>query len=248
MASAAFAQCPSKEKISTGLQKITQRNVNVLNAKQSVLSGICEIHASVEGRNVVAYTDPTGNYFLMGQIIDVAGEKNLTQAAMQELDRFTPEEMSQLDALVAFTAGSGDKTVYYVSDPGCPFCDKAEQVLKEMIDQNKLTVKVLLYPLLPMHKEAEPQSIAIICDNKGMEGLIQNYNSENQCDEGRKKVDGTIEFMKKKGIQGTPAYIFPDGTRQMGVMDAKALMQRLDQGNKSEEKSNEASKAAPKKK
>jgi thiol:disulfide interchange protein DsbC len=86
---------------------------------------------------------------------------------MQELDRFTAEEMRQLDALVAFKAGSGDKTFYYVSDPECPFCEKAEQILKEMIDQNKITVKVLLYPLLPMHKDAEPQSIAIICDNKG---------------------------------------------------------------------------------
>jgi thiol:disulfide interchange protein DsbC len=183
----------------------------------------------------------------MGQIIDVAGEKNLTQAALQELDRFTPEEMSKLESLVAFTAGSGDKSVYYVSDPGCPFCDKAEQVLKQMIDQNQLTVKVLLYPLLPMHKEAEPQSIAIICDNKGMEGLMQNYKSDNQCAEGREKVDGTIEFMKKKGIQGTPAYVFPDGTRQMGVMDAKAIMQRLGQ-NESGEKSKERPNSTPKKK
>jgi thiol:disulfide interchange protein DsbC len=111
-----------------------------------------------------------------------------------------------------------------------------------------MTVKVLLYPLLPMHKEAEPQSIAIICDKKGMEGLMQNYKSENQCAEGRKKVDGTIEFMKKKGIQGTPAFIFPDGTRQMGVMNANAIMQKLSEPAKAGEKAKEAPKSAPKKK
>src|SRR5690606_31947039 len=102
----------------------------------------------------------------------------------------------------------------------------------EMIAQNKLSVKVLLYPLLPMHKEAEPQSIAIICDNKGMQGLMQNYKSENQCPEGRKKVDETMAFMKKKGIQGTPVYIFPDGTRQMGVLSASAIMQKLNEAEK----------------
>jgi thiol:disulfide interchange protein DsbC len=80
-----------------------------------------------------------------------------------------------------------------------------------------------------------------------MEGLMQNYKSENQCPDGRKKVEETIEFMKRKGIQGTPAYIFPDGTRQMGVLDANVIMRRLSEADQPKEKARETPKSAPKK-
>jgi thiol:disulfide interchange protein DsbC len=81
----------------------------------------------------------------------------------------------------------------------------------------------VLYPL-PMHKGAEEQCVAIICDNKGLEGLESRYNSENQCAQGQEKVRNTLSFLKEKGISGTPAYVFPDGTYNVGLVPREALL------------------------
>jgi thiol:disulfide interchange protein DsbC len=137
--------------------------------------------------------------------------------------------MKELDKLVAFTMGKKGPVVYLVTDPQCPYCKKAEEVLFPMAENGDITLKVLLFPL-PFHKGAKEECISIICDKKGGEGLKNRYRSENQCDMGKKKVEDTISYLRKKGISGTPTHIFQDGRFQSGVMQKEALLQRLSSG------------------
>lgn len=83
-----------------------------------------------------------------------------------------------------------------------------------------------MFPLA-MHKGAREQCVAVICDKKSFEDLEGGYKSENQCDEGAKKVDETIALLSSKGVTGTPTYIFPEGRFQSGVLEANALRQKL---------------------
>ena len=218
-----FAQCPSEEKVAEGLRKMLGRDVSVLKVQRSAMSGLCEAQMSVGGRKDVFYTDAEGSYLIRGPLYDVEKGTNLTEQVLTQLNRLNAEEMKQLEALVAFTAGTGPKVVYFVTDPQCPYCERGLKILKGLIDQGKLTVKFVLYPLA-MHEGADKQCISIICDSKGLEGLESQYKSENQCPEGREKVVNAVSFFKEKGIAGTPAYFFEDGTYQVGVMKEEALL------------------------
>jgi thiol:disulfide interchange protein DsbC len=80
-----------------------------------------------------------------------------------------------------------------------------------------------MFPL-PMHAGAREQSIASLCDKKGFEEFEAGYKSENQCAEGKKKVEETIAFLQGKGIGGTPTYILPDGRVRSGVMEENDLL------------------------
>lgn len=219
-------QCPSTEKVSEAFMKVFKRDTQIIRIQESIIPGLCEVAMMMNNRKGVLYIDPDSKFFVAGQIIDIAQGKNLTQEAMQELNRLTQEEMKKLDSLVAFTEGKSGKTMYYVTDPQCPYCKKGEEVLKKLIDEGKITVKFLFYPL-PMHQGAEQQCVSIICDNKGIKGLEEGYKSENQCPEGVKKVQDTMAFLKEKGISGTPVYIFPDGSYRPGFLQEDALLTAL---------------------
>lgn len=221
-----MAQCPSPEKIQEGFQNVFKREVKVLKVQPSAISGVCEVVVSVSGRKGVFYSDSTGSYFVTGQIWDVQNKQNLTQEVMMSLNRLTPEEMKQLEPLAAFTLGDSGKRIYFATDPQCGYCKKALQTLKKLVDEKKLTVKVLLYPLA-MHKEAEKECVSIICDNKGLKGLEEAYKSDNQCPEGVKKVKDTVAFLEGREINGTPVYIFPDGTYHMGLLPENVLLKKL---------------------
>jgi len=53
------------------------------------------------------------------------------------------------------------------------------------------------------------------------------YNSDNQCEAGKKKVEDTINFLREKGISGTPTYVFEDGRFHSGVLQKEALEGRI---------------------
>jgi len=222
-ASAALAQCPSSDKVQEGFRKTFGRDVKVLKVEASAIPSLCEVQMNLGGRNEIMYSDPEGKFFVMGPLFDVQKGVNLTEQALALLNRLGEQDMKQLESLVAFSSGTSEKVVYYVTDPECPYCTKGMETLKKLIGEGKLTVKFVLYPL-PMHKEAEAQCVAIICDKKGLEGLESKYRSENQCAEGQEKVRSTVAFLKGKSISGTPTYIFPDGIYHVGLMPPEALL------------------------
>jgi len=61
---------------------------------------------------------------------------------------------------IIFTFGKGDKEIYLVTDPECPYCRMMESKTKENLEQN-YKVHVILFPL-SFHKNAKAMSYYII--------------------------------------------------------------------------------------
>ena len=217
--------CPSPQEVQDNVKKTFNRTVKVEQVKSSVVDGLCEAIVTLNGQKRVLYTDRKGLFIINGQIFSVKDRTNITRSTIQELNRFTQAQLKVLDNLVAFEKGDG-KTLYFVTDPMCPYCKKAERILEELMNQGKIRVKFLLFPLR-FHKGAKEQCISIICDKKGLDGLKTQYRSNNQCEAGKKQVEDTIKFLQQKGITGTPTYIFMDGRYHSGVMKKEALLRRL---------------------
>ncbi len=218
--------CPSKEALQESIKKVFKRNLDVVEVKPGPVEGLCQVQVKLQGQNRIVYSDDAGKFLIAGQVFAVDNSSNLTRQALAEMNRLTKEELKKLESLTAFKIGSGDKVVYFVTDPMCPYCKKAEEILEPLAKMGKVEVRFLLFPL-KFHKGAKEQSISIICDNKGLEGLKQQYKSDNQCEEGKQKVENTIKLLESKGIRGTPTYIFEDGLYRSGVMQEKALKEKL---------------------
>ncbi len=222
-----FAQCPSKDVVQKAVEvAFKQNDVKVVNVTQGAVSCLCDVEVEQKGQKRMVYTDSAGQYLIAGQVLKASDGTNITQEAVSNLNRLSVMEIAQLDKFVAFTDGNKGKVVYLVTDPQCPYCQKAEAVLSEMVKKGEVQVKYILMPL-PFHKGAKEESISIICDKKAIEGLKSRYRSENQCAEGIKKIDDGIAFLQQKGITATPTYIFTDGRFQSGVLDENQLKQKL---------------------
>jgi thiol:disulfide interchange protein DsbC len=221
-----WAQCPEPEKLQESIRGFSKKEVEVKEVRPAAVPGLCEVQFRFKGKNQILYSDAEGKYVILGQIVEVASGRNISREAMEALMRLTPKELEELKPLVAFTAGESGKDIYYVTDPQCPYCKKGEELFKKLVEAGEVKVHYLLFPL-KFHKGAKEQSISVICDDKGLEGFHNGYKSENQCEEGKKKVEDTIAFMNKKGITGTPAYIFPDGPYRVGVQQEKTLRKLL---------------------
>jgi len=222
------APCPSKVKLQEALKKTFHQSIKVVNVSPSAMSGLCQIQVRFRKQNRIVYTDPKGEFLIAGQLFEVRGPRNLTRDALMEINRLTKEDFNKLDELVAFTIGKKGPTVYFVTDPQCPYCKKAENIINPLAKHGKVQVKYLLFPL-KFHKGSKEECISIICDRKGLEGFKNRYRSENQCEAGKKKIHKTLSFLMGKGITGTPTYIFPDGRYHSGVMNKKNLEARLSQ-------------------
>ncbi len=221
------AQCPSSDKLLPAIKKTFPKlQFEIGKVSPAEVAGLCQIQVKIGTQIHLLYSDSRGDFLLAGSLFEAKSGKNLTQETLQLLNRLTPEEMRQVESLTAFTMGQGKKVVYLATDPQCSFCKQAEALLKKVMEKEGFQVHFLLFPL-DIHKGAREQSIAILCDHKGVEGLEGNYQSDHQCAEGIKKVDGTIAFMKKKGISSTPTFIFSDGIYMSGVIPEEELRRRL---------------------
>ena len=221
------AECPSAEKIQKGIRKIFPKLQFDLNKiSQSEMPGLCQAQIKVGNQIYVLYSDHRGDFLISGNLFEIKNGRNLTMETQQAANRLSSEDMRTLETLSSFSLGTGKKIVYLATDPQCPYCKQAEAILKKLVAKEDLQVRFLMLPL-DIHKGAKEQCIAIICDNKGVEGFDSGYQSNNQCPEGIKKIENTIAFLNKKGISSTPTFIFNDGIYISGLPAEEDLRKRL---------------------
>lgn len=220
----AFGQCPTPEAVVKGFSSFAAKGIQVITVRPTAYAEICEVHVRVQNRDQIVYVGPNADFFLMGQLYESSSGRNLTRSALETITRFSPEEMAQLNETAAFSIGNSGKTLYYATDPNCPYCKTGSKVLEKMAAAGEIQVKFLLFPL---SKDARDQSVSVICDGKSLHEFEGGYRSDNQCADGIMKIEKTVTLLKEKGIGGTPTYIFPDGRFHSGLLKEEELRSRL---------------------
>ena len=97
------------------------------------------------------YLTKDKKYTILGRVLTKDGEV---------LAPNFPKNMEIIKKGVSFTFGNGNKDIYLVTDPECPFCRMMEKQKKEILKKN-YRVHVILMPL-PFHKYAKPMSYYIL--------------------------------------------------------------------------------------
>jgi thiol:disulfide interchange protein DsbC len=230
--------CPTPEALNKKLADL-RGPAKIVKVSPSPVPGLCEVIVKLPNkRRGIVYIDEKANYIITGKIFDIKTKKDLTTPKLIALNKdlnkrvFPPSKFKELDKFVAFTYGHSPNVVYLITDPDCPFCKRADAIVKELADKGNLTVKVILYPLEVLHPKAKEKAVALICDKKGMNELIEGYNSKNQCKRGKKKVESTISYMLKHRITATPTFIFPNGEMKAGVLPPEYIMNKIKEGQK----------------
>ena len=215
------AKCPSDAQIKEKVKDFIPQDFtveSVTNLKD--IAGLCEVVVKVGAQPIVFYMDKEGKYLLAGNLISIGDKKNLTRERQQEFMKVSQDILKELEKHVNLKFGEGQKYIYKITDPDCPFCKRSQPIIEEWAKKNNVEVRYILFPL-PIHPEAFPKSVAMICGKGKVEELYgdlsKDFISQNQCEEGKKAIEENLKLAEKLGIGGTPTFIGMNGKIHSGV-------------------------------
>jgi thiol:disulfide interchange protein DsbC len=188
---------------------------------KSALPGIFEVVMVGREGPMLAYTDDKARYVMVGDMLDIKMERNLTRERMDKLTAVKFDSLP-LGQAIKTVKGDGKRRLAVFSDIDCPYCKKLESELDKI---DNVTIYTFLYPL-PMHGDAPRKSKLIWC-SKDRAAAWDDYFRHGRLPAGKGDCDTPIEenlaLGAKLHIDGTPAMIFANGKRVPGYMPAARL-------------------------
>ncbi|PIV87841.1 MAG: thiol:disulfide interchange protein [Hydrogenophilales bacterium CG17_big_fil_post_rev_8_21_14_2_50_63_12] len=202
----------------------------VTDVSKTAVAGIYEV--VMEGRQgpMVAYTDDKARHVIVGDLLDIKSQRNLTRERMDKLTEVKFDSLPFANA-IKIVKGDGKRRLAVFSDLDCPYCKKLEGELAKV---DNVTIYTFPYPL-PMHTDAPRKSKVIWC-SKDRAAAWNDYMHKGKLPAGKgdcaNPIDENLALGAKLRIDGTPALIFANGKRVPGYLPATRLNDLLNAAEK----------------
>jgi thiol:disulfide interchange protein DsbC len=121
------------------------------------MPGIYEVRFRSSDNVQIIYTNADATHILIGRLIDVKTDRDLTEDRMRKLTTINMDTLPY-DLAVKVRRGNGKRTLVIFSDPHCPACKKFE---KELVTIDDITIHYFMYPVI--RPELADQSRAVWC-------------------------------------------------------------------------------------
>ena len=198
--------------------------VKVLDVQPSPLAGLYEVFLG----DSIVYSDATGDYLLLGSLMDTKNQRDLTLERVDALNAIDFESLP-LDRAIKVVKGNGKRRLAVFSDPDCPYCRQLE---KEMTELTDITVYTFLFPIAEIHPDATPKSRAIWCSPDRSQAWSAWMTEGKPPAPGSTCKDDPVDELQELGrklrVGSTPTLYLADGKRVMGTRPAKELDSLLD--------------------
>ena len=189
-------------------------NIQVSNIQATEMPGLYS--ASLD--NQIIYLDENAQYMLVGSMVRLKDQKNLTKDLMLQQNSVDWKQLPFKDAIKT-VKGTGKSQLFIFSDPNCPYCKRLEVELDKL---NDVTIYTLIYPLKSQSITVSKQ---VWCDPNqayAWKNLLQKnvQPKERSC---ANPIERNLELGKKLGIEGTPTLIFGNGLKMVGGRSAEDI-------------------------
>lgn len=201
------------KQIATTLEKnYADHKLKVQSINTSPISGIYEV---VMNGKQIAYTDATGQYMFVGDLIETNEGRSLTEERKTELNAIDFNKLP-LENAIKEVRGNGSLKVAVFSDPDCPFCKRLE---REFAKMNNVTIYNFMMPIVSLHPNAHHKSVQIVCQPNPTQAWtewMREGKLPTQVSECNNTVAQTTALGESFGFNGTPTIVFPNGKIQAG--------------------------------
>lgn len=192
---------------------------------RSPMNGLYEIR--VEGDEIY-YSDAEANFLIQGNLIDTKTRKNITEERIDKLTAIDFNALPFKDS-IKIVQGNGKRHIAVFEDPNCGYCKRFERDLQKV---DNLTVHLFLYPVLGQDSIEKSKKIWCSKDQaKAWKDWMQKETmpvAQASCD--TQVLNRTVEFGRKRKINGTPTIITSDGVRVPGAINTAQLEKLLSEG------------------
>ena len=196
-------------------------DATIKSIEKTPIPGLYEVNLGSQ----IVYSDASGNYVLLGDLVDTRSSKNLTEARLAETNKIDFAKLPFENA-VKVVKGNGSRKIAVFSDPNCPYCKQLESTLKSI---DNVTVYTFLYPVLSPDSTTKSKSIWCSKD-RGMtwEGWMLDHKAPStaaDCD--TTAIDKNLKLGRSMNVTGTPTVFLVDGRRLPGAVPADRLEKEL---------------------
>lgn len=208
---------PDTDRVKT----LVKQNMNIeATSVKKLPMGLYEV---VANRSLL-YVDKDVKYLFAGHIFDIASQKNLTQARLDDLSRIDIKSLP-LDQALKTTHGKGERKLYVFADPFCSFCQRLEKTLQNL---ENVTIYTFVAPLM----NSDEMVKRILCapnpqlawDNWMLDQKEPPALSS-QC---KTKIgEKNMELFNQFGMEGLPTMYFEDGYRLEGAVSLQEIETRF---------------------
>lgn len=214
------AQASAEAEIKKTLESSFGKGTKIDSVRETGFLGLYEV---VVGGDIL-YTDKKASHFLVGDVIDVKSQKNLTEERKIKLSQIKFSDLP-LELAVKQVRGNGKRVFATFEDPNCGYCKKLARELQGM---NDVTIYTFLYPILSQDSADKSKAIWCAADrakawNDWMVGGTEPP-AGGKCDT---PVDRVVALGRKLNIRGTPTIFFADGSRIPGYVPVAQLEQTI---------------------
>ncbi|WP_347555191.1 DsbC family protein [Robbsia sp. KACC 23696] len=203
------------------LQQRLGPQAKISDIRKAPIQGLYEVTVDKQ----ILYSDPTGQYVLLGSIRDTTTGADLTQARMDQINRIDFASLPLQDA-VKVVHGNGARKIAVFSDPHCPYCHKLEETLQKV---DNVTVYTFLFPILSPDSIAKSKSIWCAKDRgAAWENWMlrkQAPTNDGSCDVAA--LQRNLVIGQSMNVTGTPTVFLVDGNRLPGAVESGDLEKAL---------------------
>lgn len=168
----------------------------------------------------IVYTDADGQFVIFsGQLYDLEKKINLTELALEEMNRVDIDSLP-LDLALKATYGKGGDRLVTFEDPNCPWCKRLQAEFKKM----DVTVYTFVTPILSADSFVKSRNILCSADPvKAWQAWMADNVNPGEQDDCEPPFNEILELMQASNVSGTPAILFDNGKRINGFADASRL-------------------------
>ena len=194
-------------------------NIEATSAKRLPM-GLYEV---VADRNLL-YVDKDVKFLFAGHIYDIANQKDLTQARLDDLSRIDIKSLP-LNQAIKTVHGKGERNLYVFADPYCSFCQRLEHTLKDL---DNVTIYTFITPLMNSAAMVD----RILCapnPEKAWNDWMLEQKEPPEMPKNCKAENGKLnmELFNRFGLEGLPTMYFDDGYRLEGAVSVEEIEKRF---------------------
>ncbi|HKS58974.1 MAG TPA: thioredoxin fold domain-containing protein [Steroidobacteraceae bacterium] len=183
---------------------------------------------SIDG--VSGYVSADGRYFIVGDMLDLASHRNVTEESRQAARRSLLKQVEPNEAIV-FAPAKPKYTVIVFTDVDCPYCRKLHGELGQLAARG-IAVRYLAFPRSGPNTKAWRTMAAVWCSSDRRDALTRATRGDDVSVPG-KCSDAVIAkhyaLGQQLGIPGTPMVVLSDGTSLGGYMSPDKMLAALEE-------------------
>lgn len=177
---------------------------------------------------VSGYVSADGRYFVVGDMLDLASRKNVTEEGKKAKRRELLKKIGPGEAIV-FGPEKPKYSITVFTDVDCPYCRKLHEEVDEL-GRKGVEVRYVAFPRSGPGTKSWRTMTAVWCAKDRREALTRATRGESVSAE-KKCSDAVIakhyELGQKLGLPGTPMIVLGDGTSLGGSMAPGKLLVAL---------------------